>query len=551
MTNINLYFIISDYIVNPSSFTRLYEEYQKLGINTIYTFSNIKYIEMIDSIVMNKNINIDDKLLYYTPTTELYSKQEIQLLKSKNNNIFNIELLNTELLNTESLKKDTINTLLYKIDAFLYQLYYLHNINDNILIFTSMEWINIFFGKYNLHYTTDNIITHVQLKKPNNGILVLYNSQSYIRKADKIITKLIKYTIKYDIKNTLLSNLKINKILSKFKNYSCNYSLLTYIYKSFNSHYNITKTTDYNFYTNNSYKNEYPIIFTYYYNLNNYFKDNYSIFSLGDSLDKLNIFWNLLNVNKVITIPFSGNAIKSNPHDEDDTNFTVELDEYTFNIMKDNFNNLKNNNSYFNNLIDILNDGVKVLITDYTNVCHSFYTLVLLLQHNNINIENLYFLYITFNDDAEAILRTFCDNLSFPFENIKIILIDNNEILSGYFTNSERTNSRCIPKYSVKAWNKELTDVFYDNDSKPNYYKCNLHKIFFYLSLICFYNNFILPNFNKVEHIDTSFFLNLRNIIKKFVQITTDTNSTTGIKLKHLKYKTKYLKLKDKYKKKK
>jgi hypothetical protein len=98
-----------------------------------------------------------------------------------------------------------------------------------------------------------------------------------------------------------------------------------------------------------------------------------------------------------------------------------------------------------------------------------------------------------------------------------------------------------MPKYSVKQWDIELQVVFYDG-LVPNYLFCNLHKILYYISSICFYNNFIIPNFEEPE--DSDVFLNLNDFITEFIRTISTSNSVSGLKMKYLKYKTKYLKLK-------
>jgi broad specificity phosphatase PhoE len=518
--------------------------YAQINFDAVYCSPLLRCIQTTDILINNEIIYLDDKLLEYNKDIRELSnkrKEKSELKKIiSNNNTYNLDLVSELYL----YHNETESNLINRIHRFLKFILLSHNISDNILIVTHHDWLINCFIKYNI--ITFGVINncelyHIQLKKPNdNDKIQLFNERNYMKVANTIVTYLSNLNLIPNITTMLLSNQTIIDIVSQFKDLECNYTLIKNIYNSFTKEKKELFLNQFSFYTQHEYKQEYPIIFIYYYYLNKYFNLDYKIFSLGDSLDKLNTFWNLVNQNNIIIIPFSGSSFD----DIDIEKSTIVFNNEIFIDMMSKFNNLLQNNNYFKNLIDTLERDEKVLITDFMLTGKSFATIILLLQQNNINIKKLYFLYITYNDDINILLKNACDTLKFPIENIKIVKLD--RILNFYYTNSEKSNSRCIPKYSVKQWDKDLKDIYYDG-LEPNYFNCNLHKILYYISSICFYNNFVVKHFNEIE--DSDFFINLDKLIKDFIQMTTDNNSLVGIKMKYLKYKSKYLKLKQNNKK--
>jgi len=325
---------------------------------------------------------------------------------------------------------------------------------------------------------------------------------------------------------------------------------------------------------------DFIVVYKYFNYIYKYFEDNYIIYSLGASPEKLNNLWNLKNHDRQIkSIPFSGNAI-FHPNDQGGgsreqinsapiikgisprandiayvilrDNTEIEVDNNIINLsvnskemllMIDSFENLRRNNFEFDNLINDLNNNRNVLITDFMSRGKSLYTLLILLQTKNVNLTNLTFLYLTEHvyGDNEVILIQNAIRYNFELFNInfdykKILIIKNTSLDSSQHQNSELTNSRCIPKYKQSSWGRQLDDV-YEN----NYFNCNVHTILYYMINSCFYDNFVVNNYNA-EHVDTE----LSRLIDDFINNTTKNNIMNDFRKKYLKYKSKYIKLKNK-----
>ena len=113
-----------------------------------------------------------------------------------------------------------------------------------------------------------------------------------------------------NISTDLISNDNIITSLQDLRGCMCNYDLINKIYKriSFDGleFYKSSKSM--------SYYSQYYIQFLYYYKVEEYIQNCFKIFSLGDSLDKLNIFWNIMNIDKqIINIPLSGSMYTQSP----------------------------------------------------------------------------------------------------------------------------------------------------------------------------------------------------------------------------------------------
>jgi len=118
-----------------------------------------------------------------------------------------------------------------------------------------------------------------------------------------------------------------------------------------------------------------------------------------------------------------------------------------------------------------------------------------------------------------------------------VIFIPRISLYRHYHQNSEHTNSRCIPKYESESWSSQLTEIY-----NQNYLLCNIHRILYNLANSCFYNEFIIKNFDSdIRNID-----DIKQRIKEFISDKKINNYMNGFDKKYLKYKQKYLKLKNK-----
>ncbi len=323
----------------------------------------------------------------------------------------------------------------------------------------------------------------------------------------------------------------------------------------------------------NNLATEFITIFKYFYEINMVFNEGYKVYSLGDSLDKLNFLWNIKNPDRrIISIPLSGLTFKNN------LDICDLIEKYP---------DLLTNNPNFKMLVDDLNSGVRVVITDYLNSGKTLISLLNLFKHYQTNINNLHFIFIAlieqtdgedvYEEDVEggltlteintnAILNKF--GIIDTTDKIKFIAPEG--ILDRYYTNSEDISSlesRCVPKYNLRNWNSLPADVFIKNENdpyskQPNYFNCNYNRILYYLSTSYFYDNFILQNINRQNIVFNNEF---KGIIKKLIDEKTKideeqlkrsmsqssrggssnlSNNIDPMKNKYLKYKSKYLKLK-------
>lgn len=280
------------------------------------------------------------------------------------------------------------------------------------------------------------------------------------------------------------------------------------------------------FYTNRNLIEEYNIIYRYFNEIRKY--NEYIKFSLGDSLDKFNYFWNTIDLDKkmqILQIPFSDSMfINTENVGEVDTNNPLEidyvLDETKKELMFRNYNELLRNNKNFRLLVDNLNLGKKVVVTDFILSGKIFETLLILFINFDVNIDNLHFIFITFTDNIQEKMKYLIDtkyNTHFDFNNIKFIQITDHAVLNHYYTNSEDTNSRCVAKYPPRDWIINIDDSVYYDGTSPNFYNCNVHRLGYLLFVSCFYELFLKNNIDIYDNQELNtklqqFFL---SIIKK------------------------------------
>lgn len=235
---------------------------------------------------------------------------------------------------------------------------------------------------------------------------------------------------------------------------------------------------EFRFYMKGAYRQEFPILKQYFDRLQTYADRDYRLYSLGDSLDKFNHFWNIKHdTSPVIAVPFSGSMF---------TESLVRIDtkrDRMFNALE----TMRNNNPAFDQMIESLNAGDNVLITDYINTGKSFFTILELLRRCGAPTGNLRFLYVTYNDEISV--DQFRERSAAEYDyssSIDLLEVTETAILSRYFTNSEDSNSRCVAKYPVDIWDQPVEAVYRDGLA-PNYHRCNLHRLMFMCAFTCFF----------------------------------------------------------------
>lgn len=329
---------------------------------------------------------------------------------------------------------------------------------------------------------------------------------------ERIISKII------DLEKNELSLSKddiLKEIKPFFDNNPCIYSqmdlffgnLNTSLKKQFGDKYNkkqIEQINDYDEKIINS-----SVMNLYFKEINRYFKKDFAIFGLGDSLNKFDMMWNSLNEsNQIVNIPFSGSFF------DDPVNFhsmTPILNQKKFDDMIQKIGILYKNNQNFKRMIDLIKDGKQVLITDYGNFGGATITILILLSNIpeiSEKLRNVKILLLTFNDDI----------LDFISENIEILdkdkILDLSKILdvkfldnvfSRYYTNSEDSNSRCVPKYGYKLWNN-IPDKMYRDGLNYNYFGCYLSIYIHFIYNYCYYIQVIQPNILSMDDTDKNLY---------------------------------------------
>jgi hypothetical protein len=233
--------------------------------------------------------------------------------------------------------------------------------------------------------------------------------------------------------------------------------------------------------------------------IHTFFKqENSSVYTLGDSLDKFSFIWNLLEDKKIKTIPFSGNMYDVKEEE-------LKLNHDKLSLMMENFQNLVANNIEFRNMVQDLNSGKNVLITDYGHSGRALVTIIALLNLNGISMETLTYYQLCFIDEKIKLNNLVSHALKemghIPIKDIIIFegTLDFYLIDSDSLNLSERRGislySRCIPSYPVEKWHNPLDENSVWSYNKPrsdgtsvnigNYYQCNINRIITAIQLSC------------------------------------------------------------------
>jgi hypothetical protein len=205
------------------------------------------------------------------------------------------------------------------------------------------------------------------------------------------------------------------------------------------------------------------------------------VYSLGDSLDKLNFLYNVTHPNHITTVPFSG-SMYNNIDDNIELDPDLELE------MVSKIDSLLLHNKPFATLYDHIKQGATVLITDYGHSGKALITIVKLFNMLGItDWSGVTYLQIT--TDPDIIER----NVNVHLQNEQRPNIIYKEAYPDfYFTNSDRDfggyYSRCVPRYEVNNWIDEVDNVWIHGEV-PNYRLCNIHRKLFLLQLCSRFKN--------------------------------------------------------------
>ncbi len=533
---------------------KTYMRNNNINIDSVYCSPLLRCIQTSDILFNNQTINLDDKLLEHENISQLCNKRDtLENINAKivqfTNNTYNMRNVNKSYYfnnETETMFKLRIMYFFISLITYLFN----NKIkNVNICIISHLNWIKMFYKIFNI----DNInFTHgeIRLFKINPADL------NYIRQKYINLTQLMNESKDQNVEKirqildklkTLNRKLELNEIQSiirfNYNDVECNYDLILSILRKITE---LEPTIDLAYYlkSTNYNSSQATIMFIYFKILKYYFDKNFIVFSFGDSLDKLNSMWNLMNDehHRIKNVPFSGNMYLAN----------FEVKQTNYENMIQLFETMLENNPMFRDLVNRLRTGTdNIVITDFMSHGTSLITLLELFKLKNINTTKLHYHYLTYNDNIDNIkekIEEYKD--TFNISNIKIHILDN--VLDRYFTNSEDYNSRCVPKYSYQSWIRPVreTDVYIDG-TNPNYFNCNVHTLIFYLVYLCFYNKFIIK---YIDNTDPEFNneMILEQIIKGFFDKYYDFNKLEGVidtfEKKYLKYKYKYILLKNKKK---
>ncbi len=566
-------------VMNETSSRQLIDLKKRLSrehINMDFVFSSPsrRCIQTADMIFTNKQILLHDELLEHDPieqkSNKRMSKQELmEFIKTGlfnyNNNNFILDFVSKDYYfgdeNDRLFKNRILN--FFKSIIFLLKKLNLDESRDrniNICIVSHHNWIKKFYQLLNVRIGNIGNAQMLMYTLSDDEINMLMNDSDFV---NKLITK-------YNVKNPekihriidgiksmrrLLTIDEIHRLIEYFyNNINCNYTIILYIIKEIA---NIDPSIDLSYYMNSNegiysdsgryQRNGSAIMFIYYRLLNQYSSNGYLIFSLGDSLDKFNTFWNLMNIdNQIIKIPFSGNMFSNK----------FEIIQPDFDNIIRLFNTMLENNSSFRLLIDRLNlNEDNILITDYMAEGKALFTLFELFGHFGINVSKLTLHFITYTENIVEIITPEIANFNRKYPSLNIVInqpdhvglninITYTEVLDYYFSNADKfSNSRCMPRYPYTSWENVPNDV-YRKGTEDNYYLCNIHTLIFYLFHRCYYTQFILKKMYDPDP-DLNDRIKLEHIIKGFFNTYLNYNNDEGLRRKYLKYKLKYLKLKE------
>lgn len=218
---------------------------------------------------------------------------------------------------------------------------------------------------------------------------------------------------------------------------------------------------------------------------------NKNIYSLGDSLDKLNVVWEYMyNDSKIKNIPFSGNFFNAYDHYDDGEIFELNKELYDNIILK--LPKLVQNNKMFAELLTKIKSGEQVLLTDFAYKGRVLFTLDRIFEKLKIDASNLIILLVSENPKIiENNIKRLGLKSGLKVEQINIFHYDH------YFGNSESSNSRCISKYNVDLWDNSPDIMWKNKKGKYNYFLCNLHRTLIVM-MLCNESIYFKQNHSKL-----------------------------------------------------
>jgi hypothetical protein len=243
------------------------------------------------------------------------------------------------------------------------------------------------------------------------------------------------------------------------------------------------------------------------------YSDN-DCYVIGDSCLKFKNMCEILKIDNIDIIYFSGNMFNNRDH----TNINTEYKQ----IMDTNYiyyyqNNKKLIDKIFCRLKD--KSHKKVIIYDYIFSGVSILTFIeflKLLNKEYFNIDEfeniiknkiIFINYFITSDELADIKKgiyNITKQLLLPQINLNYILIyldfdveiRNHFVHSDYFDHYGSFNtkicSRCVSSYKASEWNNPPSEVYIDDVDSLNYIGCNLNKMYIYL----FLSNIYLKNYN-------------------------------------------------------
>jgi broad specificity phosphatase PhoE len=483
------------------------EQIKNVEFRAIFSSPLSRCIQTSNLLINNSEIILDDRLLELTHDNEIHNKKQlkeiiikfIRSLENKNNT-FNLDFVNDD----SYIFGEKNDSIIYKIlISFFTDIQNKYPNGSNILIITHGRLLKFIYEKI-LKKKEESIFHNAQIKK-----LLLYknaiktNKENHTIILNNIIEKLFNKLkenqrlltideIYFIIKNIIGTNLcnfylikKFIRLISKFINDNLS---------SINLYDENIKYDDFKFYlNNNNLTDNFYCEYIYFHKITEFIKTDHTIFSLGDSLNKINLFWNFKNPDyKIINIPLSGSIYEYN-----ETNKIV-LNESSYTEMISKLGKFIENNDSFRLMLKLLSEGKKVLITDYMLSGKSLFTFIKILKELSVSLENVNFLYILNNIESQVSYyeKKPHEQLITEFNYINpihYINIGNKSMFDVIHTNSEFNNSRCTPKYIYDMWDSRPDDV-YSVENYKNYFNCNLHTLLFTLSNLCFYDFFYKTN---------------------------------------------------------
>lgn len=266
--------------------------------------------------------------------------------------------------------------------------------------------------------------------------------------------------------------------------------------------------------------------------------NNHNIYSIGDSLSKYDLMFNVYFNNVVQSIVFSDSICNSDS--------TINIAK--LNLFDANFDNILNS---FQQSIDDLKSDKNVVYIDfgcngklYVTLRYFFNVLIQKQIITQTQFNNFKLIIFTYNPSYLSSAYEYINEINMIFKNkygtdlqdIIIDVIDLSDVIDFCMTNSEQlTISRCVPSYKSNQWNTINTSDVFTIESKTdqiihkNYLACNMGNILLinHFKFLEFSIRIILMIFDKLPYTEILSFVHNSNFTSFFKILSNNIHNKT------------------------